>query len=176
MGEYFFWDRNFKSICNAPLVPIEVGALDADHPAVTFNDAWHDMSRNGQLPQAEELMELAIKSIHNWLMAFRKELQAGDDLYLLYLQGKSAAQMTYGMLQGQYLHEFTQSDCFDSRRALMRQTLSMSQPGFARMDVARQKSEFFAQVTAGMFPVADGDQELVIVVPAPVSTRLRDAI
>lgn len=176
MNEDIVWTRDFKSICNAPLVPVMPDALDGDHPAIQFHEHWLSMNSDNTVPQAQGIMAKAREVIEKWLMAFRKELEAGDDLYMLFLQGQSAAQMTHGMLQGQYLHEFTRSDCFDSRRALMRQTLQMSQPGFARMDINHNKSEFFAEVTAGMFPLAEGDRELVVVIPAPVSQKLRSII
>lgn len=176
MGQEFAWRQHFKSICNAPLELVGRDDLDDLHPAIQFHRYWDTLRQGKELPDDRDFVPEEIPAAMDWFMLFRRELRLGEDLYHLYRQGDSAAQMTHGHLEGLYLHEFTKQDCYTTRRELMRWILTEKRPGFARIDIRNNKSEFFAEVTVGMFPILSPDGATVVVVPAPVSPRLREII
>lgn len=167
------WREEYKSICNAPLVGIKPDTLDDDHPAIKFAEYWHSLAGSG-VPQRQTFRPQEIPSLLRWLMMFRREEHQGQDRYLLYLQGDSAAELTDGLQQGRYLDEFTEEECFDTRREVLRGVLRTGQPDFANIIVGTKKAEFIADINVGAFPFenADGPSE-VVMVPAPASLELR---
>ncbi|WP_262696352.1 PAS domain-containing protein [Kordiimonas aquimaris] len=169
----FHWHSDLQSICDAPLAYLDADAIDLAHPAGAFVQYWNSLNA-GQIPDRGQFSPQAIPKLLRWLMMFRREMNGDNDEYLLYLQGNSAAEMTRGSLQGQYLHEFTATGCFDTRRDVMRHVLETSQPAFARIIVGNDQSEFTTNVTVGAFPMTDGtNQPQVIMLPAPDSLELR---
>jgi len=176
MGQDFVWRQHFKSICNAPLELVGQEELDESHPAIQFHKYWEILREQNEVPDDQDFVPEDVPAAMNWFMLFRREVKLGDDLYHLYRQGDSAAQMTHGHLDGLYLHEFTKQDCYTTRRELMRWILTEKRPGFARIDIRNNKSEYFAEVTVGMFPMVSPNEAMVVVVPAPVSPKLRDII
>ncbi len=169
----FNWQERYRTICNAPLVPIDPLTLDDDHPALMFLDYWKSLN-GGDTPLRSSFRPQDIPTLLRWLMMFRREENDGIDLYFLYLQGESAAALTDGSHQGRYLHEFTEEFCFDTRREVMRGVLETGQPDFASIEIGTKKSDYVTTVSVGAFPffVEDGEPEIVMV-PAPTSMKLR---
>lgn len=169
----FDWKDEYHSICNAPVEFIEPSTLDGDHPAVQFNRYWQSLAA-GSLPDRSKFKPQDIAGLLRWLMMFRHETHTTDNSFYLYLQGNSAAELTGGMLQGQYLRDFTSDECFASRVQIMEKVLTEGMPGFATISIGAKKSEFIVAISLGAFPFsnASGDPE-VVMVPAPNSLELR---
>lgn len=174
MHTTFVWKEQLESLCDAPLESVEATELDAGHPARSFLGYWEGLN-GGKVPDRSAFDPKSVPSLLKWLMLFRRELQDGEDVYHLFLQGTSAAEMTHGLLQGQYLHEFTSVDCYDTRRGTMRHVLTTLQPAFARISIAA-RGEYRTNATVGMFPFMDKDEWNVFVVPAPESLEIRALI
>lgn len=169
----FEWREHLNSICDAPLDIIEFGVLDQTHPALEFTHYWNSLN-GGEMPDRAHFSPKDIPKLLRWLMMFRRETIDDQDDYFLYLQGSSAAELTHGSLQGQHLHDFTASSCFETRRNVMRHVLSTKQPAYANIKVGNSGSEFSSNVIVGAFPLSDGDKEpIVIMLPAPNSLELR---
>lgn len=169
----FDWRDNYKSICNAPMTRIEHTSLDVRHPAIEFRQYWESLNK-GKTPDRGSFNPQDIPGLLRWLMMFRREMREGRDRYLLYLQGNSAAELTDGLLQGQYLEEFTEQECFDTRREVMRSVLQTGQPAYARITVGVKKADFIADISVGAFPFRQkGDEPEIVMVPAPVALELR---
>ena len=169
----FDWRENYLSICNAPLVTIEHTDLDARHPAVEFRRYWQSLNK-GETPNRSSFNPQDIPTLLRWLMMFRREMKDGHDRYFLYIQGNSAAELTDGLLQGQYLDEFTEQECFDTRREVLRGVLQTGQPAYANIEVGVKKADFIANIGVGAFPFYQEDQEPeVVMVPAPIALELR---
>ena len=169
----FDWRENTESICDAPLTYLTIEDIDGTHPAGAFTTYWNSLN-SGIIPDRGQFTPQAIPKLLRWLMMFRRELNDNNDEYLLYLQGNSAAELTHGSLQGQYLHDFTATGCFDTRRDVMRAVLQTKQPAYACIHVGGNRSEFKTSVTVGAFPMTDGDkQPQVVMVPAPDSLEMR---
>ena len=167
------WQEQYQSICNAPLRPIDPFTLDDDHPALQFLTYWKSLN-DGQTPSRSDFKPQDIPTLLRWLMMFRREVSDGSDLYFMYLQGDSAASLTDGLHQGQYLHEFTEEVCFDTRRQVMRGVLETGRPNFASIEVGAKKADYITTISVGAFPflVENGEPE-VVMVPAPTSMKLR---
>ena len=167
------WQEQYNSICNAPLRPIDPFTLDNEHPALQFLHYWKSLN-NGDAPSRADFKPQDIPTLLRWLMMFRREMEDVKDLYLLYLQGDSAASLTDGLHQGQYLHQFTDEGCFNTRREVMRGVLQAGQPNFAGIEVGAKKADYVTTISVGAFPflVDDGEPE-VVMVPAPTSAKLR---
>ncbi|MCK0069512.1 PAS domain-containing protein [Kordiimonas laminariae] len=175
MTEDFRWGEHCASLCNAPLKLLKREDLDPRHPAIEFDNYWSNL-KGGEIPAKEDFSPVHVKTVLKWMMLFERQMKDSEDLYKLYLQGTSAAELTNGSLQGQYLHEFTNADCYNSRRDLMRYVLKEGKPGFATAHTAPLKtdSEYSTDVTVGMFPFRNIEGECqVFVVPAPVSEKIR---
>jgi len=173
-SESFKWADECDSLCNAPVNPLGASDLDHSHPALVFLKYWEKIGEGG-LPDRSDFAPMDVPSVLKWFMLFRCEMVDNVDNYHLFLQGSSAAEMTHGLVQGQYLHEFTSSDCYETRRDSMRAVLKAEKPLYGRIEIDTQ-GEFEVDVTLGMFPLTDGDQKLVFVVPAPISLALRSLI
>ncbi|PCI63163.1 MAG: hypothetical protein COB37_05495 [Kordiimonadales bacterium] len=171
----FVWKEECESLCHAPLELIECTALDKRHPALLFYDYWKKIGA-GHMPDRSDFAPMDVPTVLKWFMLFRRETVDDEDKYFLYLQGSSAADLTLGLLQGKYLDEFTNESCYVTRRNLMRQVIEEEQPGFARVIIGKIKSEceYDVNVTVGMFPLTDGDNHLVFVVPVPESLLIRN--
>lgn len=173
MEDAFCWHQHFDSLCNAPLDFIELQEFDDAHPALVFYAYWKRLA-DGEMPQKASFSPTEVKSVLKWFMLFKREWNGEEDQYFLYLQGNSAAEITNGNLQGKYLHEFTAEDCYGTRRDLMRQVISEGKPGFARACISERGSEYTTDVTVGMFPFREGENDFqVFVVPAPESKQIR---
>ncbi len=169
----FDWRKTYKSICNAPLVGVTEDDLDPEHPGLQFLTYWRSLN-GGETPQRSSFSPQDIPSLLKWLMMFRREISADGDLYFLYLQGNSAAELTDGLQQGTYLHDFTEQQCFNTRRAVLRGVLDSGQPAFANIKVGEKSADFITTINAGAFPfVNEGGQPEVVMVPAPQSPELR---
>lgn len=167
------WQDKFKSICNAPLVGVTEFDLDTQHPGLEFLRYWRGLN-GGQTPDRASFRPQEIAPLLKWLMMFRRELRGSDDLYFLYLQGNSAAELTDGLQQGTYLHDFTEEQCFDTRRGVLRQVLETGQPGFANIVVGEKSADFTININVGAFPFENKDgQPEVVMVPAPETPELR---
>lgn len=167
------WREEYKSICNAPLVGIKPDELDEDHPAIKFMDYWNALA-GGRVPKRQDFRPQEIPSLLRWLMMFRQEKHQGQDRYLLYLQGDSAAELTDGLQQGRYLDEFTEEECFETRREVLRGVLKTGKPDYANIIVGAKKAEFITDINVGAFPFENvGGQPEVVMVPAPASLELR---
>ncbi|MBL4788703.1 MAG: PAS domain-containing protein [Kordiimonadaceae bacterium] len=173
-SESFKWSEKCDSLCDAPVNPLDASDLDRNHPALVFLKYWEKIG-DGGLPDRADFAPMDVPSVLKWFMLFRREMDGDVDNYHLFLQGSSAAEMTHGLLQGQYLHEFTSSYCYETRRDLMRAVLEAEKPLYGRIEISTQ-GEYEVDVTVGMFPLSEGDQKLVFVVPAPISLELRSLI
>lgn len=169
----FDWKEEYHSICNAPVGLIEASTLDGDHPAVQFDKYWRSLA-NGSVPDRTAFKPQQIATLLRWVMMFRQESDVGADAYLLYLQGDSASELTGGLLQGQYLRDFTSDECFASRLSIFEKVLSEATPSFATVSIGAKKSEFIVDISLGAFPFMskDGKPE-VVMVPSPTSLELR---
>lgn len=176
MRTNFSWRKDFESICDAVLEPIEITDLDEKHPAVAFNDYWHGLA-DGRMPDKSQFSPQHVPSLLKWLMLFRQEIIDGKDVYHLFLQGSSAAEMTDGLLQGQYLHEFTAEECYEVRLKHMREVLASERPAFARIHLVCHDEtcygEFSTDAIVGMFPISEGDGRNIFLLPAPESKEIR---
>ncbi len=167
------WQDSYKSVCNAPLVSVTEFDLDPFHPGLEFLAYWRSLN-GGETPRRSSFSPQNIPSLLKWLMMFRREMVADDDLYFLYLQGNSAAELTDGLQQGTYLHDFTKQQCFDTRRAVLRGVLESGQPAFANILVGEKGADFTTTISVGAFPfLNEGGQPEVVMVPAPQSPELR---
>lgn len=169
----FDWRTEYQSICNAPLVAIDPSTLDNDHPAIQFHQYWTSLA-DGKLPNRADFRPQSIPPLLRWLMMFRQVMQDGDDKYFLYLQGDSAAELTDGLHQGKYLDDFTEKECFETRRAVLHDVIERGEPDYANIVVGAKKADFIADISVGAFPFQndDGVSE-VVMVPAPASLQLR---
>jgi len=169
----FDWCETYNSICNAPLISVSEDELDPQHPSLEFLTYWRSLN-GGVTPKRSSFSPQRIPSLLKWLMMFRREMSSDEDLYLLYIQGNSAAELTGGLLQGTYLHDFTDVGCFDTRRAVLRSVLESGKPAFANVVVGEKSADFTTTISVGAFPFAceDGQAE-VVMVPAPQSPKLR---
>lgn len=167
------WQEKYKTICNAPLVGVTEFDLDSAHPGLDFLHYWRSLN-SGAAPDRSSFRPQDIGPLLKWLMMFRREANGSDDLYLLYLQGNSAAELTNGLQQGTYLHDFTEQQCFDTRRAVLREVLATGKPGFANITVGAKSADFTINVTVGAFPFMNlnGEPE-VVMVPAPELPEMR---
>ncbi len=175
MNEEFRWKEHFGSLCNAPLNLMSREELDAEHPAIKFDTYWNQLN-DGNLPDKESFSPMHVKQVLKWMMLFERQMEGENDLYHLYLQGTSAAEITNGLLQGQFLSEFTNEECYQSRRDMMRMVLREGKPAFASANITKcnEDSEFSTNVTVGMFPFKNGKGNCcVFVIPAPVSKKIR---
>ena len=167
------WKEEYHSICNAPVELIEPSSLDGDHPAVQFDTYWQSLAK-GSVPDRTEFKPQQVAALLRWVMMFRHESHIGADAYLLYLQGDSASELTGGLLQGQYLRDFTSDECFASRLSIFEKVLSEGMPSFATVSIDAKKSEFIVDISLGAFPFKskEGRPE-VVMVPSPNSLELR---
>lgn len=167
------WREKFESICNAPLVGVTEFDLDSGHPALDFLRYWRSLN-SGETPERSSFKPQNIAPILKWLMMFRREMQGSKDLYFIYLQGTSAAELTGGLRQGTYLHDFTDKQCFDTRRAVLRGVVETGKPKFANITVGEKSADFNITISVGAFPFINcvGEPE-VVMVPAPQTPELR---
>lgn len=167
------WRKTYKSICYSPLSGVAESDLDSEHPSLEFLAYWRRLN-SGETPARSTFSPQSVPSLLKWLMMFRREVQTGENLYFLYLQGNSAAELTDGYHQGTYLHDFTEQQCFDTRRAVLRGVLETGQPAFAVISVCEKKADFTISVNVGAFPFTnEGGLSEVVMVPAPRSPQLR---
>jgi len=169
----FEWQKNIQSICNAPLSGVSEDDLDPLHPGLVFLTYWRSLN-GGSTPDRSSFSPQDIPSLLKWLMMFRREMHAAEDWYLLYLQGNSAAELTDGSQQGTYLHDFTDKQCFDTRRAVLRDVLESGQPAFANIMVGANSADFTTTIDVGAFPfTSESGEPEIVMVPAPQSPELR---
>ncbi len=169
----FVWCDTYDSICNTPLVDVLESELDSNHPSVEFLHYWRDLN-GGNTPARTSFNPQHIGSLLKWLMMFRREMHGKDDVYFLYLQGNSAAELTDGLQQGNYLQDFTDDACFNIRREALRSVLKNGQPAFASIIVGEKWSDFTTSVSVGIFPfTSPKGQPEVVMVPAPSLPEMR---
>ncbi|MBO6503905.1 MAG: PAS domain-containing protein [Kordiimonadaceae bacterium] len=169
----FDWKEEYHSICNAPVELIDVSSLDSDHPAIQFNKYWRSLAVS-QTPDRKAFKPQDVAALLRWVMMFRQVKETAGKAYFLYLQGDSASELTGGLLQGQFLQDFTSDECFASRFAIFEKVLSEGVPSFATISVGAKKSEFVVDISLGAFPfVCDGGEPEVVMVPSPNSLELR---
>lgn len=167
------WQEKYKSICNAPLVGVTEFDLDASHPGLAFLQYWRGLN-GGTTPDRSSFKPQDIGPLLKWLMMFRRETNGADDLYFLYLQGNAAAELTDGLQQSIYLHDFTEQQCFETRREVLRGVLATGKPAFANIFVEEKAADFTIDVTVGAYPfVNEAGEPEVVMVPAPNSYQLR---
>lgn len=167
------WKEEYHSICNAPVELIDVSSLDGDHPAVQFNGYWQSLATS-EAPDRKSFRPQDVGGLLRWLMMFRHIQDMAPDAYLLYLQGDSASELTGGMLQGQYLRDFTSDECFASRLSIFEKVMAEGVPSFATVKVGAKKSEFIVDISLGAFPFTnDAGAPEVVMVPSPNSLELR---
>jgi len=169
----FDWRETYESICHTPLVGVSEFDLDSKHPGLEFLSYWRGLN-GGNTPARTSFSPQHIGPLLKWLMMFRREMHGADDLYFLYLQGNSAGELTDGLQQGTYLHDFTDKSCFDTRRAVLRGVLESGRPAFASIIVGEKKGDFTTNITVGAFPFSGAeDQPEVVMVPAPELPEMR---
>ena len=169
----FDWRNTHESICNAPLVGVGESDLDTKHPGLEFLRYWRSLN-GGKIPARTSFNPQHIGPLLKWLMMFRREMHDMDDMYFLYLQGNSAAELTDGLQQGTYLQDFTDDACFTTRRQVLRSVLQSGQPAFASIVVGAKKVDFTTNITVGAFPFTGTEgQPEVVMVPAPELPEMR---
>ncbi len=169
--EPFSWSECFDSICSAALTPQNLIDFDSGHVAHQFNEYWYGLAA-GKMPHNRQFSPVDIKACLKWLMVFKEVEVDGDKNFLLTLIGASASEMTVHAKKGQYLHEFTESECYGTRKAAMTNAVTSANPVFARIHMT-PTGEYKTNVLVGMFPFVDDTGHRIYVVPCPENKKLR---
>ncbi|UTW56628.1 hypothetical protein [Kordiimonas sp. SCSIO 12610] len=169
--ESFSWGECFESICNSALIPQVIDDFDADHPVHEFQAYWDGLA-DGDMPDNTQFSPVHVKSCLRWLMIF-KETELGEEFdFQLTLLGTSASEMTIHAKQGQFLKEFTENACYQTRKAVMIDAIQAGKPAFARINMA-SNGEYKTNVMIGMFPFRENGGHKVYVIPCPENKKLR---
>jgi hypothetical protein len=167
----FYWADYFGSICNSALIPKTLADFDSGHAAHQFNEYWNKLA-DGNMPCHSQFSPAEVKQCLKWLMVFKETpLDNGMDFQLT-LIGTSAEEMAVHAKKGQFLKEFTEDECYSSRKQVMVNAISTGRPSFARIDLA-SKGEYKTNVLTGIFPFKDKEGHKVFSLPCPENKRLR---
>jgi hypothetical protein len=145
--------------------------FDSGHAAHQFNEYWHTLA-GGNTPECSQFSPIDVKACLRWIMV-SKETHFDNGLdFQLTLIGASASEMAIHAKKGQFLREFTEEDCYETRKAMMVETLRSGQATFAKINMA-SNGEYKTNVLVGMFPFIDENERRLYAVPCPENKKLR---